>query len=119
MLTNRRAIAGAIITPGGHVEWAEQIRALAALPNAVMKISGYLTAAEPKPLAAETLLGYAESAVGLFGAARLMFGSDYPICAQAGSYAQVVEMLGEAMRHLDVSEQAQIMGGTAERVYGL
>lgn len=111
--------AGAALTPGGHAEWAQRIRPLAALPNTVVKVSGYLTAAQPKPLAAETLRAYVESAVERFGAARLLFGSDYPICTQAGSYGQAVEMLREAMRHLDATEQAQIMGNTAARVYRL
>ena len=111
--------AGAAITTDGVNTWRKNAAVLAALPNVVLKLSGYLTAAEPKPLSFETLRRYVDAAVELFGAKRLMYGSDYPICTLAGSYEQTVLLMRQAIAHLSGDEQAQIMGGTAIRVYGL
>ncbi|HEV3406366.1 MAG TPA: amidohydrolase family protein [Candidatus Dormibacteraeota bacterium] len=43
-----------------------------------------------------------------------MFGSDWPVCLLAASYAQVME----AMRQITGFDE-EIFGGTARRVYGL
>lgn len=111
--------AGASITPGAHHTWMEQLRPLAESPNTVMKVAGYLTAAQPQPLVVDTLQGYLEDAVQLFGASRLLFGSDWPICTRVGSYEAAVDILRQAMYPLSAKEQASIMGMTAQRVYRL
>jgi predicted TIM-barrel fold metal-dependent hydrolase len=48
-----------------------------------------------------------------------MYGSDYPICTRTGTYVQTADLLREAIFRLSQNEQAQIMGETAVRVYGL
>lgn len=111
--------AGAVLSLDGETYWMEQLRPLAELPNAVMKLSGHLTAAEPKPLTLDTLRRYVDGAVSLFGAGRLLYGSNYPICTQAGTYEQDISLMREAIAHLDADDQAQILGSTAVRTYGL
>jgi L-fuconolactonase len=111
--------AGTWITPGGYLTWGERLRPLAALPNASMKISGALTSADPKPLAANVLRTYIDTAVELFGADRLMYGSNWPVCTSAGSYEQDVDLVRRSIRHLDSADQSHIMGLTAIRVYNL
>jgi L-fuconolactonase len=48
-----------------------------------------------------------------------MFGSDWPVCLLAGSYARVLGALRESLPPLSPGELAEIFGGTAERVYRL
>jgi L-fuconolactonase len=61
-------------------------------------------------------VGYA---LDLFGAERLMFGSDWPICELAGGYEAVTGALFSLIEDLDEHEQEAVLGGTAVSVYGL
>src|SRR5580704_5059795 len=74
----------------GEIEpWAREIRALAGQPNVMCKLSGLVTeagpAAEPRDFAP-----FADVILGAFGASRLMFGSDWPVCLLACGYAEVI-----------------------------
>ena len=40
---------------------------------------------------------YVQTALELFGPERCMFGSDWPVCELAGSYAQVYQALIDAL----------------------
>ena len=52
----------------------------------------------------------------LFGAERIMWGSD--ITQTPGSYAYMVDLARKAVRQLDTRTQEALLGGTAQRVYG-
>ena len=65
------------------------------------------------------LLPYLHTALELFGADRLMFGSDWPVCLLASEYAGTCALVEQALQPLSASEQAAIWGGTACRVYGI
>ena len=62
---------------------------------------------------------YVDHAIEVFGPTRLLFGSDWPVCLLAATYAEVVEAALTTMTGLDVTEQAAVMGGNATRIYGL
>ncbi len=111
--------AGFRLAPGAHEAWRRQVQPLADLPNVTLKVSGYLTAAEPRPLQVETLRAWVEAAMDVFGAGRLMYGSDWPVCLQAGQYVDGVHPLREATAHLSPAAQASIWAGAATRVYRL
>lgn len=110
---------GVSITPGGHTDWRETLQTVAELPNAALKISGYLTAAQPRPLSAETLRAYLDIAVDAFGASRLLYGSDWPVCTLGGAYADTVQLLKMAASTLSPDEQAELWGAAAARIYRL
>lgn len=99
--------------------WADALSPLAALPNMVMKLSGHLTSADPQPLTVETLRAFVDQAVRLFGAERLLWGSNYPIGLRAGSYTEDISVLRQATAHLSEDTRSAIFGGTAARVYRL
>ncbi|MFD8424829.1 amidohydrolase family protein [Streptomyces sp. NPDC059466] len=107
------------IAAGALDPWADQVRALAALPNTVGKLSGLVTEADPAKWTVDDLRPYAETALEAFGPGRLMFGSDWPVCTLAASYAQVVAATKELTDALDEGERADVFGGTALRVYRL
>ena len=48
-----------------------------------------------------------------------MFGSDWPVCTLAASYAEVLELARSALAQLSATEQDAVFAGTARRFYGL
>lgn len=104
----------------GRLEpWATAVRALAALPNTVCKLSGLVTEADHASWTTDDLRPYADTVLDAFGPGRLMFGSDWPVCTLAASYGQVVSLAEELTASLDSGEREQVFRGTATRVYGL
>lgn len=104
------------IASGALEPWASDLRALAALPNTVCKLSGMVTQADPAHWTVDDLRPYADTVLDAFGPDRVMYGSDWPVCTLAASYAEVLHIAGELTSALD---HAQIFERTATRVYGL
>ncbi|MCO5973913.1 amidohydrolase family protein [Actinoallomurus soli] len=103
------------IAGGAWEPWAGWITALAALPNVTVKLSGLVTEAAPdwEPVG---ILPYARHVLDSFGADRVMYGSDWPVCTLAASYGQVFDLAREAV---PAGDRDAVFGGTARRVYGL
>ncbi len=98
--------------------WAEQMAELARLPNVMCKLSGLATEADInwKP---EDLRPYVNHLLQHFGAARLIWGSDWPVLNLNGSYAtwwNASEILLEALS--DVEREA-VFGINAKTFYRL
>ena len=101
----------------GRLEpWATAVRALAALPNTVCKLSGLVTEADLASWTVDDLRPYADVVWEAFGPERLMFGSDWPVCTLAATYGQV---LAAAHELTGPEDREQIFGATATRVYDL
>ncbi|SOE32405.1 amidohydrolase family protein [Streptomyces sp. OK228] len=107
------------IATGALRPWATAVRALAALPNTVCKLSGVVTEADHAKWTVDGLRPYADTVLDAFGPGRLMFGSDWPVCTLAASYGQVVDVAEELTGGLGAEERAEVFGGTATRVYRL
>jgi L-fuconolactonase len=99
--------------------WATELRALAALPNVSCKLSGMVTEASWTDWKVADLRPYVEIVLDAFGPDRVMFGSDWPVCLLAASYAEVVEAAEELTAGLTPTERTAIFGTTARRVYNL
>jgi L-fuconolactonase len=108
--------------------WADAVRALAALPNTVCKLSGVLSeafliggaAADPGRGGLDPLVQrYFDTSLRAFGPDRLMYGSDWPPCTLTSSYADVLTAARMLTGELSAAEQAAVFGATARRVYGL
>jgi L-fuconolactonase len=104
---------------GGELEpWAGSLRELAARPNTGCKLSGLVTEAAPgAPSAA--FRSFTDVILSEFGPARVMFGSDWPVCLLASDYASVVALAQTLVADLSEAEQAAVFAGTAARVYGI
>lgn len=98
--------------------WAASIREFAALPNTVCKLSGLVTEAPPGAPVRD-FAPVADVVLSAFGAARTMFGSDWPVCLLASDYAGVYALAGSLVAGLSAEERAAVFGGTAARVYGI
>lgn len=107
------------IRQGGSPDWDAWMARMAMLPNVSCKLSGLVTEADWRGWSAAVLKPYVERALGWFGAERLLFGSDWPVCLVAASYSQVVELARELVRGLPAGQRAAILGGNAAAVYGL
>jgi L-fuconolactonase len=84
------------------------------------KLSGMITEADHKNWIPDDLRPYVEHVVGCFGLERVMFGSDWPVCLLAGSYAQVIEALRGILKPVsDGAAEAGVFGSNASRFYGL
>ncbi|MFE9776888.1 amidohydrolase family protein [Streptomyces sp. NPDC005775] len=107
------------IAAGATRPWADDLRALAALPNTVCKLSGLITEADPHDWTVRDLRPYADTVLEAFGPGRLMFGSDWPVCRLAATYTEVVETALVLLDGLTEDEREAVLATTAERVYGL
>jgi L-fuconolactonase len=108
------------IRAGGVEPWRTALAELAACANVAAKLSGLVTEADWERWKPEDLRVYAEQALELFGPARLMFGSDWPVCRLAASYGRVLAVADELVTPLtSPAEHARVFAGTAIEIYGL
>jgi L-fuconolactonase len=107
------------IASGELAPWAQQIRRLAALPNTVCKLSGMVTEAAWDSWTIAALTPYADTVLDAFGPARLMFGSDWPVCRLVATYAEVVAVARALTAGLGPAERHDVFTGTAMRTYDL
>ena len=107
-------IAGGVMQP-----WASRMTELGLRENVWCKVSGMVTEADWKSWTPETLKPYLDVAVEAFGPARLMAGSDWPVCLVASGYEQWWGVLRDYFAPFSEAERASVFGGTAIEVYGL
>jgi L-fuconolactonase len=103
----------------GEAEWRRHLRTLAAQPHVACKLSGLVTEVVGPQLDADALHRHLDAALDAFGAERLMFGSDWPVCLLRADYAAVATLVRDWALRLSEAEHAQLWGGTAMRCYGL
>lgn len=102
------------IASGEIAGWARAITEIARRPNVFCKLSGLVTEADWASWRAGDLAPYAEHVLTAFGADRVLFGSDWPVCELAATYAQVVEV---AESFLSPAERHVVFEATARRAY--
>jgi L-fuconolactonase len=107
------------IAAGEWEPWAGELAALAGLPNVTAKLSGLVTEARWDGWDAAQIGRYARYALDAFGPARCLVGSDWPVCTLAAGYGQVLDLAESFTEDLSPAERADVLAGTAARVYGL
>lgn len=102
-----------------YAAWKDDLKAAAEHANVVAKVSGLNTAADPERWTGSDLVESIGFALEVFGAGRLMFGSDWPVAILAGDYAKVWRETNVALDELGVqgADRAAILGDNAERIY--
>jgi L-fuconolactonase len=98
---------------GERHEWQRQLRALAALPRVCCKLSGLVTEADWRTWTPGQLRPYLDAALDAFGPARIMIGSDWPVCLVAATYADVMGLVRDAIDEYSAAEQQRMLTGTA------
>ncbi len=107
------------IRSGALEPWASLFRPFGELSNVSCKLSGLVTEADPATWQVDDLAPYVEVALETFGPERLLFGSDWPVCLLAASYADVAGAARDVIADLSGAERAAVFGGAAEAVYRL
>lgn len=107
------------VREGATEPWATQLRELAALPNVSCKLSGLVTEADWVRWTPRALARYLDVALEAFGVERVMFGSDWPVCLVASSWARWLETIEAWLGLLSPDERAAVLGGNAARIYRL
>lgn len=104
---------------GYFAGWAAGIAAIAEYPNVCCKLSGLITEADYNNWTAEELLPYLRHALEVFGPARCMFGSDWPVCRVAGDYGRVKGLIETVLQDYSPADQAAVFGENCARFYNL
>lgn len=102
--------------------WATGMEKLAALGNVYCKVSGLLTEAAADQVArTDVFVPYVQQLVSCFGAARLMWGSDWPVVNLVSSLQEWLQMAQSLLVASGVAENemSRIFSGTASRFYSL
>ena len=94
--------------------WEAELARAAAFPNVYCKLSG-LSVADPAGPAEAAV----RTALRLFGARRLMLGSDWPISNPGLAYGEALDRLVRAAGGLSPEELDALLGGTAKAFYRL
>jgi L-fuconolactonase len=106
------------IVEGWSPEWADGIVALAQSPNVWCKLSGLVTEASWTTWDPADLQPYVDHLIDAFGPARLMFGSDWPVCELAAGYDRVLAAANQGLAALTPDERRDIFSCNALRAYG-
>jgi len=112
-------IAKPDIKSGLFSNWEAEMKQIASFKNVYCKLSGMITEANLKNWKKEDIFPYMDKVFGFFGAERLMFGSDWPVCKLAGEYDAVCGLVEEYLSKLSIREQALVWGKNAEQFYKL
>jgi L-fuconolactonase len=107
------------IASGAIDEWAARLKPVAACPNVFVKVSGMVTEADWKRWTVRDITPYVQRVLDWFGPERCVFGSDWPVCLVAASYAHVIDACGQAIGDLPIAERERIFGGNAVELYRL
>jgi L-fuconolactonase len=107
------------IAAGGMEPWATDLRALARRPHVFLKASGLVTEADWARWTPDQLRGYLDVAFEAFGAGRILFGSDFPVCLVAASYPRVKAVIDDYCAQLSETERAAVLADNAIAFYRL
>ena len=104
----------------GEIEaWRADMAIVAAHPNVTCKLSGLVTEADWNSWRTDDLRPFVDVALESFGADRIMFGSDYPVCLLAASYDRVLDSFQEILKSLSDADRDKIFSQNAEKFYRL
>jgi L-fuconolactonase len=98
--------------------WQRDMERLARLRNVVCKISGIVVQARER-WTADDLAPVINHSLTSFGADRVMFAGDWPVCTLKATYRQWVEALRSIVRNRPAEEQRKLFHDNAMKFYAL
>ncbi|MEV6771559.1 amidohydrolase family protein [Nocardia sp. NPDC051030] len=114
------------------LRWRDDLSALATHPNVVAKVSGLMMPIlghplpprgepTPVPVLLDRIAPMLEHALDVFGADRLLWGSNFPVDKPITSIGNAAEAVATALTDHGADEKAldQVFRTTAQRVYGV
>jgi predicted TIM-barrel fold metal-dependent hydrolase len=101
----------------GIAGWTRAMKTLAACPNVAVKISGL---GQPgQRWTAEANRDVVLTVIELFGAARCMFASNFPVDSLCARFAEIYDGFFAITRDLSAAECSGLFAGNAIRLYGM
>jgi L-fuconolactonase len=97
--------------------WAADIAQLAKHTACYCKLSGLVT--EARSTDPQLLQPYVDHLFECFGAERILWGSDWPVCETICSYQEWFRLSLELTRRLSPEQRNAVFGGNARAAYGL
>jgi L-fuconolactonase len=99
--------------------WELNMAALATFQNVHCKLSGMVTEANWHSWRQEDFEPYLDEVFECFGADRLMYGSDWPVCLVAANYDEQLSIVRQYVSKLSSVEKQKVFGDNAKRFYNL
>ncbi|WP_134680304.1 amidohydrolase family protein [Paracoccus ravus] len=106
------------IAGGAHESWAEAMAQLALRPNVHVKLSG-ITAYATADWTLETLRPWVSQVIDCFGPARIVWGSDSPVCTLHSNLAEWVGATHALLADFSAEERALILHRNARRIWNI
>lgn len=107
------------IRTGDIAAWKRDIASLAAFKNIHCKVSGMVTEADWKNWKANDFTPYLDVLFSAFGAERILYGSDWPVCLVAATYQQQLSIAQTYLSTFSEHEKTLVMGENARKFYNL
>ncbi|MDB5002567.1 MAG: amidohydrolase [Mucilaginibacter sp.] len=107
------------IKDGDITDWAKDMKVIAQNQNVSCKVSGMVTEADWKAWKPEDFTPYMDVVFEAFGANRVMFGSDWPVCRVAATYGEMLSISEGYVAKLSANEQGKFWGDNAIKFYSL
>lgn len=107
------------IEDGLREPWWTDIRALAALPNVICKVSGVVTEADNETWTYDLVAPYIAHAIDCFGFDRIVFGGDWPVMELATRYPDWVAMVDRITEGASAADLRKLYRDNAIRHYRL
>jgi predicted TIM-barrel fold metal-dependent hydrolase len=102
-----------------RTQWQRDMERMARSKNVVCKVSGIVASARPEKWRAEDLAPIINHTFTSFGADRVMFGGDWPVCTLTATYRQWLEALKNIVAPRPLEERRKLFHDNAVRFYGL
>ena len=99
-------------------QWADGMKRLADETSGCCKLSGIVTEADDG-WNADDLRPFVRHVLDSFGAERVMWGSDWPVCRLQAEYPDWYSVARSLTEYLSDTEKSELFGGSAVRFYGL
>jgi L-fuconolactonase len=95
--------------------WGTELRELAKNPQLRCKLSGLVTEAGAPDY--DAIAPYVEHVLECFGAQRVMWGSDWPVCETICSYREWFALSERLLARLSAAERTAVLGEVARNTY--
>ena len=107
------------IAGGGFEEWSTGVKALSALPNVKVKLSGITAYCAPGTANLETLEPWVNHIIECFGPDRIVWGGDWPVVNLGSGLPEWIRLTRRLISGLSADEQSLIAAGNARAIYRL
>lgn len=97
--------------------WRSLMSELGAHPNTFVKLSGLTTLGPSGHATAVDLQPFVDHVLEAFGAARILYGGDWPVSTLAGSYRETLAVADELLAGISEPERRSVFGDSAATAY--